>query len=275
METRIVLSWLSYLTAENRDQRIDNYVASLKSLATFPENVHIVIVDNSNIVEPLFLRDKYLPRAEVFLAKNRWCDIAVHYVGCEVAFLQKGINYFAYSYDDFVFYDTEFFEPTLEFMKKNSDVSCTRFAEYSVANRDWYDTEHTPKTTNPEAVRHNNTADGSPVVHEGPFEHTGRTFYKNRWRPTSRPTMWHVGAFMGLAGYPRECPTLQQFEQHMYDRSDAKKDWQSAFMDVGACRTFPQATSERINQGLGITTRSPIVNAYEMLAEVKNRENWR
>lgn len=283
MKPTIVLSWLSYLTEENRSQRIDNYVASMQSLATFPKNVSIVIVDNSNIDEPLRLRDKHLKDVPIFLARNEFCDVAAHYVGSELAFAggtpcedkNDPLKYFAFSYDDFVFYDTGFFDGAMRFMDKHNDVACMRLTEYDVMKKSWYDTAHTPKTVNPEAVRHNNTPGEALVKHVGPFEHGGRLYYTSTWRPTSRPAMWHVGDFMKRIGTPDPCPTLQQFEQHMYERCDKERPWMSAFIDKGVCRTFPQETSLRIKAGLGITKESPRVNVSMLRESIQDRKNWK
>lgn len=272
----MIITWLAYLTKKNYDRRVENFTASLRSLSLLRDSgARIVIVDNS---EPdnftcKQIRDELGFSFEIFKAKNEYCDIAGHYVGMNLA-QQINDPYFAYAYDDFVFYDGTFVQPSIKFMDRNPDVSCMRISKYEMKNQQQYDTTYTSKDKNPEAVRHNNTRGNKQVIHDGPYLIDGHDFYKTTWRPISKPTLWRASHFENIMGSPSSCPTLQEYEKYMYDLSDARQQWVSSFIDLGVCHTFPQETSERIVTGAGLSRAAPIVDVSKISEALSCRERW-
>ena len=263
---KVIMTYLGYLTGQNYESRKDNVIKSLTSLKPFLDDneVELLFIDNcednnahlniKSLVNELF-PDKH---PSILSLHNQWYDIAAHYVAYLVA-KRKGVDYFIYTYDDFVFYDTSFVRDSIQFMNDFSDVACIRLTEYDPNNRSFYDTAVTPKTKNPESVSHYNARSGI-VEHTGPFMRGNNDFYTSNWRPTSRPALWRTSAFESIIRMPEKCNVLQQFEKYMYDRSDEQPDWCSGFIAGGVCNTFPQDTSVRIASGIGINKPSPVVD---------------
>jgi len=260
------MTCLGYLTGQNYESRKDNVIKSLTSLKPFLDGneIELIFIDNcednnshlniKSLVNELF-PDKH---PSILSLHNQWYDIAAHYVAYLVA-KRKGVDYFIYTYDDFVYYDTSFIQDSIDFMNDHISVACIRLTEYDISTRWYYDSAITPKTENAESVSHNNANSGR-VEHVGPFKHGDNIFYESNWHPTSRPAMWRTSAFESIIGMPEKSNVLQQFEKYMYDRSDEKTDWCSGFIDCGVCNTFPQDTSVRIASGIGINKPSPLVN---------------
>lgn len=260
------MTCLGYLTGQNYESRKDNVKKSLTSLKPFldSDEVELIFIDNcedsnSHLNIKSLIRELYPDKYPIVMSlHNRWYDIAAHYVAYLVA-KHKGIDYFIYTYDDFVFYDTSFIQDSIDFMNQHLGTACIRLTEYDISDRWYYDTAITPKTENAESVSHYNAKSGK-VHHIGPFKHGDNQFYESNWRPTSRPALWRTSAFESIIGMPETCNVLQQFEKYMYDRSDEQSDWCSGFIDCGVCHTFPQDTSVRISSGIGINKPSPVVD---------------
>jgi hypothetical protein len=278
MSEKHTLIWLSYLTKDNFESRKNRFLQSLISLQGFDENkTNIIIVDNSeeDNYSTIELKNQYLSHASLFKANNEWCDIAAHFIG-SIASLN---GYFTYSYDDFVFYNTNFLDDIKEMMDKNTEISCCRITKFDVSNLNKFDANITSKEENPEAVRLNNTARQEKFY----LEKLDNKFYKTNLRPTSRPTFWRNSSFQKMVEFYLQFgkntqgslfPTLQQFEQLMYDYCDLNKNWQSAVFDIGSCYTFPQSTSVRINKGLGISKKSPVADIKTLWTNLGNKNRW-
>lgn len=274
--SKIILSWLSYLTRENFDRRGKNHRTSIESLVPFAnrDDIDIIVVDNS---EPdnyacATIRDELKLPIKIFKAENVAIDVAVHYTGMLSA-LASGCEFFAYSYDDVIFYDHDFVSPAVEFMKQNLEVSCIRLSKYEHQNRQYYDTNFVPKKINPESVSHQNSRSNT-VVHVGPYTVGDRTFYKSNWRPISKPSLWRTSKFNEIIGAPIPCPSLQPFERYMYQCSDNDVDWTSGFIDGGVCTTFPETTSERIVQGYEYTRQTPEADIERLMEMICNPKCW-
>jgi len=277
MTTPIILTWLSYLTPNNYVTRIKNYTQSMRSLVGM-ENVDLVLVDNDP-TQSLLLdsvraeiglgcyesREKTSQKYQVFRAKNEWYDVAAHYVAYYVA---KGLRrpYFAYTYDDFVFYDKFWVKDTVTFMDKNPDVCCIRLPYYSAYNKNSFDRDITPKSVNPESVAHKRGGvKNADVEHRDPEDIGHHTFYKSNWRPQSRPTLWRTDDFARIVGFPNTCPVMQDFEGYMHAFADLDDTYVSGFIDGGVCSTFPQDTSLRLAAG----NKFPEVDLKTLEAKVK------
>jgi len=261
MTTPIVLTWLSYLTPDNNTTRGCNYVKSMKSLIGL-QDVNLVLVDNDP-TQSLLLdtvraeiglgcyesRDKTPQSYQVFRAKNEWVDVAAHYVAYYVA---RAWNrpYFAYTYDDFVFYDKFWVKDAVSFMDKNPDVCCIRMPRYNAHHKDLFDRDITPKWTNPESVAHHRGGVKNTDVAHSDFEVVGgHEFYKSNWRPQSRPTLWRTDDFARIVGFPNPCPVMQEFEGYMHAFADLDDSYVSGFINRGVCETFSQDTSARLAAG--------------------------
>lgn len=274
--SKLTMTWLSYLTRENYDRRIQNYRKSMESLRGFADSrlIDIFIIDNAEQDNDTceMLRDEFHLPYSIFKARNSLLDVSAHYVALELA--RSGhLEYFAYAYDDIVFYDHEFVGPAIEFMDSERDVSCIRLSKYEHGNMRLYDTQWVPKDINPESVDHKNSR-CKCVMHKGPFIHGSHTFYKSNWHPISKPTLWRKNDFETIIGRPSPCPTLQAFEKHMYDTSDQVEGWTSGFIDGGVCTTFPQQNSERLALGIGNTKPTPSGDIAGLLEELCNPKCW-
>jgi len=241
MSKNLVISWLSYLTEENRERRLDTWEKSYQSLKTI-NDAHIIVIDNA-----LPTRSLVNTQYEYFNANNKWFDVAAHYVALQRA-KSLGCKYFAYMYDDFVVYDGTFVADAISYMDENSDVNCIRLPEYDVNNVERYNSSITQKYINPESVSHVGVRKQN-VVHYDKQIIGNHVFYKSNFRPISRPTMWRTSDFERLIGYPNPCQVMQLFEKHMYDCADKDMTYVSGFIDKGICHTFPQETSARIKAG--------------------------
>ena len=83
-------------------------------------------------------------------------------------------------------------------MDSNLDVHCLRIPLYDFNNKAEFDPDFTPKSINPDAVRHFNTVTNKRVEWSGPTIIGGKTFYHNNWHYTSRPTLWRTDVLMSL-----------------------------------------------------------------------------
>jgi hypothetical protein len=217
------------------------------------QDCDLIMLNNGGLeVTDTIVRGLGLERyAYVRLAKNFY-DIAVHFCTMLHA-LASNHEFMVYLYDDFVVYDDTFIADCEQFMDENPAVMCMRLPEYEFNNKR-YNTKFTPKTENPEAVRHEDGAGNIRLFHEGPYVVGEHAFFKTNWRPNSRPMLWRTKAFESLVGGLDRIPVMQPFERYMYQRADElamKDEWLSSFLDEGMCHTFPQETSERINVGFG------------------------
>jgi hypothetical protein len=213
------------------------------------DNVDLLFVNNGNDprVREELRHYAHLPHKQINLGKNFY-DISVHMCSYWRA-VELGAPYFAYTYDDFVFYDSYWVEPSVKFMNTYNNVACIRLPKYVYGDRT-YDTRYVPKNLNPESVRHEDGAAGHPlemiVVDSGKKELEDRDFYFSNWRPNSRPMMWRVDSFQKMIEGREKLPVMQSFEKLMYAHADALgESYTSGFINNGVCHTFPIETSER------------------------------
>ena len=83
----------------------------------------------------------------------------------------------------------------IEFLEQHQDVSCVRLPSYDFKNKSKYDSDITPKSINPDSIRHYNSITGKSLIWEGPFQFGEHSFYKNNWHYTSRPCVWRRSFF--------------------------------------------------------------------------------
>lgn len=249
----LVVGCLVYLNDKVFDRRIDMCRESLTSFRTFgPQKDHVDLIFVNNGDDPRVKQelDEHVAVDYTLLnlGKNFY-DVSVHLCSYWHA-KETGARYFAYTYDDFVFYDDFWVKYAVDFMEQFNNVSCIRLPKY-VYGDPYYDTVVTSKHTNPEAVRHEDGAGGNalqminvdaPNDRKSPYQ-----FYVSNWRPNSRPMMWRTEKFGELIEqFQEKLPVMQPFELLMYNWADFNKNtWCSGFINRGVCHTFPTETSER------------------------------
>ena len=169
-------------------------------------------------------------------------DTAVIYCSAILA-QERGYPYVMYMYDDFHVYDDNFAKDCLDYMDSNLDVHCLRIPLYDFNNKAEFDPDFTPKSINPDAVRHFNTVTNKRIEWSDPTTIGGKTFYHNNWHYTSRPTLWRTDVLMSLFEGVDEIPILNMFERHATHRLN-QLPLVTGVMDKGAMHTVMQ--SERI-----------------------------
>lgn len=271
----MVIAWLSYLTRNNFHARHEQTIQSLKSLQGFSTaETEIIIVDNSEIdnFETAKLRDKYLKDVQIFKAANEFCDVAAHLTAYCSAFDN---DLFCYTYDDFVFYRHDWIQDITRFMQNEQYVACCRIPMFDCDSLGYFDADVITKTNNPEAVRLSNTHRNKSFFKKSSQYSTEKTeFFTTVLRPISRPSVWNPKHFDKFIPETGTVPTLQQFEKHLYNICDAQDVWTSAILNKGVCKTFPQDTSERIKQGLGISKSSPVFDIKYFDEVFEASERW-
>src|SRR5438046_637297 len=103
-----------------------------------------------------------------------------------------------YHYYDFIVYDNDFVNDSVEFMNTFPNVDCLRVSEYNFKNQAHYDSNKTSKRINPEAVAHRNMATGQGLKWFGPYNVGTNIFYFNNWHYTSRPCIWRTDKFLEI-----------------------------------------------------------------------------
>jgi len=263
MSTRTVMSILSWLPTFE-EARIERYTRSITSHQDIA-NVDKVIINNgcdingvSNVLGGIHNR---IPI--IHLGKN-WYDIAGIFAAYKLA-LEYSYDYFIYSYDDFVWYDSHAIVDIQNYMDINEDVWCMRLPKY-VYGDPYYNVTHTPKTTNPESVRHDVGVGGIPHSHDPIPQRVGsHQFYKSNWRPISRPTFWRTSAYTKLLQGTdfSAVPVMQVYEGYVYSLADQfAKSYKCAFINGGVCHTYPQDTSSRISLAINWSDIRVNVNEF-------------
>lgn len=258
--SNITIGCLLWLTDDNIQRRLDMIRASLTSLSCITQQGHQVYVTNNGNIDVPF----ELPVDCVYhrLDKNYY-DLTAHYVPYWRA-LDEGHDYFIYLYDDFIIYDASFIKDAVRFMDDNPEVSCMRLPIYRTGDPR-FNTSHTPKSKNPDSVRHESGAGGKTLDNHRRVPVGTHEFVFSNWRPSSRPMLWRTKAFSEFTLPDAiQHPIMQSFEGHMYsvaDKMAIDNRWTSSYIEGGICHTFPTETSERTRHNLeGMT-----VNMQEFL----------
>jgi hypothetical protein len=266
--TNLIIGCLIYLNDNVFDRRIDRCRQSFSSFHTFDsqkENISLLFINNGNDQRVnQELKNCISLKYDLINLGTNFLDISVHMCSYWKA-LQTGAPYFAYTYDDFVFYNDHWVKDAINFMNSYKNVSCMRLPKYEYNNA-YYNANITSKSINPDAVRHEDGAGGVELQMIDSSllgsEFSSNKFYLTNWRPNSRPTLWRTDYFTKIIEGYVKLPVMQMFEKLLYDYADKNKnDYISSFIDGGTCYTFLEQTSER--------TRSP--NHYrDVLVNVKD-----
>lgn len=242
---RMIVGYLSYVTETNKENRLNDFKESLNSLSLFKsDQIEFISIDNSSIDEVKNTLASSSKFSRCFHYKNNHYDIALFYTTMWYANVINA-DYICFLYDDFIVYD-DALDDTIKFMDQNPDVSCVRIPFYDYDNKHLFDSEITPKSKNPDSVRHYNFITQSPLTWEGPFKVGNHIFYKNNWHYTSRPTIWRKDFFdsvLRTQGF-EETRILQGFEdwaQKAFEIHHIK----TAVLNNGMVKTTPVSRSAR------------------------------
>lgn len=242
---RMVAGYLSYVTETNKDNRLNDFKESLNSLSLLKsDQIEFISIDNSSIDEVKNILASSSKFSRCFHYENNHYDIALFYTTMWYANVINA-DYICFLYDDFIAYD-DALDDTIKFMDQNPDVSCVRVPFYDYDNKHLFDSEITPKSKNPDSVRHYNFITQSPLTWEGPFKIGNHTFYKNNWHYTSRPTIWRKDFFdsvLKTQGF-EETRILQGFEDWAQKTFEIHRI-KTAVLNNGMVKTTPVSRSAR------------------------------
>ncbi len=243
VNNRLLIGYLTFVNEENSSRRLSVFEGTFPTLEMLRNQpCDILSVDNNSIDEVKgTLAESGLFRYNLHFSQNFY-DTAVIYCSALLA-KERGYPYVMYMYDDFHVYDNSFVKDCLEFMDSNEHVHCLRIPLYDFDNKEKFDPEFTPKSINPDAVRHFNTITNRRIKWSEPIEAGTKTFYYNNWHYTSRPTLWRTEVLMSLFDGVDEIPILNMFERHATHKLN-ELPLVTGVMDKGAMHTVMQ--SERI-----------------------------
>jgi len=285
MSKKLLISYLSYVNDKNEDRRskiFDESFDSLKKLFVKEKNsAFFLSVDNNSNKKTI----EKINQSSIFdyklHLKENFIDVSLLYYTAKLAY-ERGIEYIFYTYDDFIFYDFEFVEDCVDFLESNREVHSIRMPIFDVDNINVYNSEITPKSINPDAIRHFNyfadrNSEDRRLKLEGPLKFGIHEFYKANWHYTSRPTFWRTEYFYKVFKEMKNINVMQNFEadagKYFY-----KNKMNSSLINLGVCRTFKQ--SERMTQGGGsyfktVSFEKKYLKEYfdKTLIEVQKDEN--
>lgn len=274
---KLVLGYLLFLNEENVERRLPIVEQSLRSLSTLRgqlDRAELLIVNNGGGELARSVIDDHLPASVPYRCidlDQNYFDIAVHMCSYWRA-RDLGAQCFAYAYDDFIFYDSEWISAAVSYIDMFPRISHVRLPQYRVGDPT-FDSSITPKSQNPDAVSHQVGIGRQPVSFGDGIIVNGRTFRQCMFLPNSRPTLWRTSAFGEFAAaLDDRVPVMQTFEGLMYEHAHGRAaESTGAVLDGGVCRTFPVTTSERTRirnncNDLTVSLRS-LSSAYKYVAD--------
>ena len=250
-----LFSYLCYLNNENETRRGANFYRSLESMGRMHSQPCTVIAIANNCSEAAEEKIKAQSGIdEVFSIEDNLWDVCAIYVAARTA-KDRGHAYCCYMYDDFVVYNDGFVKDCMSFMDAHEDVGCLRIPIYAVAHMEKFNSYHTPKSINPDSVRHYNTTTNEPLRWEGPFDIGANVFFKNNWHYTSRPTLWRTDLLLSFFEGLEMCPVMQDFEKLGCIKLH-ESGLKTGVLDGGAMHTFLESertvTSASRGDGLSV-----------------------
>jgi hypothetical protein len=245
-KSKTLIGYLTYINEKNKSFRLKHFNDSLKSFSRLFEDVETVSVDNNSLIEVRQqLKESNFDKC--FHFSENYFDIALFYVSLwEAKRLAK--DYVLFAYDDFIAFPSSFLllNDAEIFMDKNLDVGCTRITSYCFGDP-YFDSQITPKSKNPDAVRHFNTVSNSQLNWSSPQQAGLSLFKKTNWHYTSRPTLWRVSVLEKLLEGIEQIPILQGFEQYACKKFD-EFNLQTGVMNLGMMKTTDVSDSARTNE---------------------------
>lgn len=258
----LTFGYLTFINDSNKHLRINDFRESLESLKLIQsKSVEFVSIDNDSCEEVKDLLCDDLFSCRYHYSKN-FLDIALFYTTLWHA-QQRNHDYMIFSYDDFIIYN-DAIDDSISFLEDNQDVHCVRITKYDFQNRHLFDSNITPKSSNPDSVRHYNTFTNEKLLWEGPIRFGDNTFYKNNWQYTSRPTLWRRSYFENIiARQGHQSFVLQEFESWAI-KEFHKEKLKTGVLDFGMMHTTPIQKSVRT---VDMSTNKYIINVNEMRSE--------
>lgn len=247
MRKKCTAAFLSFVTPENQDIRERLFNECFPRFEELKEKnpnleINLAVVDNRSVES---VREKIIKSQKIdvkYLLRKNMFDIALFFAGLDAA-KDNESEFVLFTYDDFFIYDHEALTSAVEFAS-NSEIDCIRVTEYSVRNSRMYDTAFTPKTQNPDSIRHVNLSTGAPVVHTLEKEHMGRFYYTSNWHYTSRPCIWRTSSLRKILDSTDRVKILQGFEGFMAEECQKRKI-RFGTLDTGMMKTYPINLSAR------------------------------
>jgi len=272
---KILVGYLTYITDENSVRRFDNFQKSLKALELFGSDVcDILLVDNNSNTETVdILRNSDIFKYRIFYKKN-FIDSGHLFTTATIA-KREGYEYMLYMYDDFIVTRRDVLEDCVSFLDNYKDLNSLRIPEYSVENQQYFDTQFTPKSENPDSVRHYNSVTKQGLKWFGPAKINNNKFYVNNWHYTSRPTLWRTDAFLKLFDDLEEIPVMQNFERYAGNKLI---DEFVGVLDNGIMKTVKQSERTHLTMKLNNSiadTETPPIKKKEISDQLENLlKNW-
>ena len=241
----LAVGYLTYVTEENKNRRYKNFKKSLNSLSLLKdEPSHIVLFDNDSCTEAKKDLDRSLIFDKKFFLDSNFMDISVLY-GISKYAKENNFKYCLYMYDDFIITNSSFIDDCLSFMEMYSEAHCLRIPSWSWDNIDFFNSAITPKSKNPDSVRHYNTVTGDLLEFLDAGTVGKSRFFINNWHYTSRPTIWRTDVLFSIFENIDEIPVMQNFEALACNKFQ-KLPIVCGVLDGGAMQTVKQ--SERMEK---------------------------
>jgi hypothetical protein len=247
MKNKCTAVFLSFVTEGNKGLRQKLFFDCFPTFESIKsENARIdlqlVAVDNVSIPEA---RERIEASNSVdvsYLLDKNMFDTALFCAGLDAAEIHKS-DYVLFTYDDFFVFNPAALSDVVHFMEV-SNADCCRVTEYDVRDSRRFNSEFTPKTVNPDAIRHSNTATGQKIDHKFFGKFGESEFYLTNWHYTSRPCVWRASKLKEVMSKSNDLKILQGFEGFMVS---ACQDSGVVFatLDKGMMRTFPVQLSAR------------------------------
>lgn len=248
MKSKCTAAFLSFVTDGNKEIRENLFSSCFPTFEMIKEankDIQSVVIDNNSIgrVKDAIELSRFID-VRYMLDRNMF-DTALFCAGLDASQICQS-DYILFTYDDFFVYDPGALSSVIQFMD-SSNVDCTRITDYSVKNSELYNSEITPKSKNPDAIRHTNIVTGKKIEHEF-FGRVGNyDFFLTNWHYTSRPCVWRSSKLRDLVSSTKNLKILQGFEGFM-SRACQESGVSFATLDKGMMRTFPVHLSARTSQ---------------------------
>jgi hypothetical protein len=262
----IVIGYLTYVNDGNAQYRYDDFVNSLASLEQWKGNSIISIDNASNDSVKSALKESQLFECYISYSKNYY-DVALFYSLYWYA-LRTNSKYALMTYDDFTLHDANAINDCVAFMNAHEEIACMRVTDYSYDNMRLYDAQITPKSKNPDAIRHFNNVDNKKLTWEGPERFGDSKFYINNWHYTSRPTLWRTDELRKILPTTSTVPVLQQFEAYAMN-AFYNLGSKVGVLDNGMLRSSPTVRSARTNELSSKVEQTILVDLNNMQKEYR------
>lgn len=238
----VVIGYLSFITEKNKKLRFDDFKASIDSLHKL-NRYEIISIDNASVDEAKAVIEQSQCFSKRFFLEKNLYDIALFFFTMKYA-IANNKKYVAFLYDDFIISDDKI-ESCIKFLDHNNDVGCVRIPAYKKDDQ-YYDCDKTPKSINPDSVRHNNCITSQKLTWDGPIDVDGNIFWTNNWHYTSRPSIWRVSIISKFFEDDR-IPVLQEFEKKAGDIF-ASMRMKVGVLDGGMMKTTDTRKSARYQE---------------------------